>query len=289
MCGIFGVLRKHSHISGYAGNDEKHMRKLFELLAKQSQNRGLDSTGVMAIRKPETKSVYNSTSRISTCVKLQGQITVYKDNLSAEVFVKSDKFTNLMKNLGENIYALIGHTRSTSGSSSRYNQNNHPHICGNTVGVHNGYIRNWTQLVNKFNLKMKGNCDSEVIFALMDKFMKEKGCTLEEATKETTCLLEGTFACMVASSKNFNKIVVFRRDLPLKIRHRSVGNMLLIASRNEYIRRAFIDVGWEKTFSENYFDMSEYILPNNHGVILNAVSIGHHDWIQRAESFKLSK
>jgi len=137
MCGIIGVslnTEKKSLRSGLA---------LFKSLLVENTKRGKDSTGI----------VYQ-----------------YKDNTEIfRGFLPGEEAQNYV--LPEkDVIGFLGHTRfATVGKRGKY-ANVHPFETDNYVGVHNGTIFNHKLLKKHFKLETSGECDSEVLYKLMDKF-----------------------------------------------------------------------------------------------------------------------
>jgi glucosamine--fructose-6-phosphate aminotransferase (isomerizing) len=109
----------------------------------------------------------------------------------------------------------IGHTRwATHGVPSEYNA--HPHSSENVVIVHNGIIENYLEI--KEDLIEKGygfssETDSEVISHLIDSYHKK--CAFEEAVRSAFKKLRGSYAVVVVSRKEPEKLIGVRKDSPL--------------------------------------------------------------------------
>ena len=137
MCGIVGVS---------VNQKAKALRQgtaLFKSLLVENTKRGKDSTGI----------VYQ-----------------YKDG--AEIFrgfLPGKEAQNFV--LPElDALGMIGHTRyATVGDKDSY-LNVHPFETEKYIGVHNGTIFNYKHLRDHFKLESKGQCDSEIIYRLLDKF-----------------------------------------------------------------------------------------------------------------------
>ena len=267
MCGIVGIIRKTLNYN--TEMLDKKTKDTFYNMLFLSQSRGSDSTGAFIVNEPQDEMKWIHTKNVR--VTSPGKITVFKEDLPAEHFLKSNGFLELMKRYGENTRALIGHTRAATTGTPTNNKNNHPHICGNIIGVHNGIITNWKTVVKKFNLPMNGGCDSEVIFQLINHFL-EQGDPLKEAIIETSKHLNGSYACIVALKENNGEYALFKHSAPLFIRYRQYGTTILVASELEIIRKAYIESKWEEKHSPNYFEMYEYNLPNDYGVVLSTKS-----------------
>lgn len=86
-------------------------------------------------------------------------------------------------NLGDldacrNAVTLVGHCRWATHGDPQDNRNNHPHRAGRGWLVHNGVVRNYRQLIRRYGLRPKTDCDSEVLGLLM---MRRAGPLLERA------------------------------------------------------------------------------------------------------------
>jgi len=206
MCGIFGVARKpHNVHSTTVANNNKTIKKLFEALAKRSMVRGTDSTGAILIRKPSSTTTSYQGTRTTT-KESGGMVFMAKDMVRADEFLKGTNYLKLLDCMNKYTLGLIGHTRASSSAGPHDNANNHPHACGSVVGVHNGHISNWRKLATSYNLKMRGGCDSEVIFGLINKLMEEDHMTVRAAIQRTATVLEGYYACAMVTSDMPNNI-----------------------------------------------------------------------------------
>jgi glucosamine--fructose-6-phosphate aminotransferase (isomerizing) len=112
----------------------------------------------------------------------------------------------------------IGHTRwATHGIPSMYNS--HPHFdCSNEIAVvHNGVIDNFLEL--RKELASKGHkfgseTDTEVIPHMIEDYMAD-GMNLTEAITEVTKRIEGTYAIVAMTTKEYGRIVCTRDGNPL--------------------------------------------------------------------------
>ncbi len=131
---------------GFSGYKDKvyDLMKIKYLFYQNSMERGKDSTGYYT---PITG--------------------IIKKAESAEKFLEDDKFKTLDS-------LLIGHVRYTTSGLTK-DENAHPFLEGNVIGVHNGTLTNhWSQAV-RAGLDLKDfNVDSQVLFAMI---AKSKGFT----------------------------------------------------------------------------------------------------------------
>ena len=114
----------------------------------------------------------------------------------------------------------IAHVRwPSTGIASKINA--HPHLDENdTIAVvHNGTLKNYDELKGELiaeGFKFKSSTDTEVISHLIRKYMNE-GFDLEHAFRKTIERLEGSYAIVVISKEENNKIFATRYQSPLKI------------------------------------------------------------------------
>lgn len=103
--------------------------------------------------------------------------------------------------------AIIGNCRlSTSGSHINV-INNQPIQLGDISITHNGNVRSYLQIADNIGVKLKTECDSEIICHLVDKFGVEDALTyLSQEMPMAILILQG------------NKIIAFRKGQPLYLK-----------------------------------------------------------------------
>jgi glutamine---fructose-6-phosphate transaminase (isomerizing) len=110
----------------------------------------------------------------------------------------------------------VGHTRwATHGRPSE--QNAHPHRAGKVVVIHNGIIENFLELrhaLAKRGRTMASETDTEVISHLIDEFVGQ-GCGLAEATRRAIAELAGSFAIVVLSESEPDRLVAAKNATPI--------------------------------------------------------------------------
>ncbi len=189
MCGIIGFI----------GNKPAAPIVLEGLL--KLEYRGYDSAGLASIGN--------------------GKLYLKKDVGKIKEIDKRHKLAKLPGNIA------IAHTRwATHGGVSQ--KNAHPHVDGSNqiAVVHNGIVENYREL--RRMLKDKGHTfisdtDTEVIPHLIEDFLKEGG-TLESAVLAASRKLEGSYAFIVISAKEPDKMVAIRKDNPLVISRGKEGS-----------------------------------------------------------------
>ncbi|NOZ58926.1 MAG: glutamine--fructose-6-phosphate transaminase (isomerizing) [Euryarchaeota archaeon] len=112
----------------------------------------------------------------------------------------------------------IGHTRwATHGGVTK--ENAHPHLdcSGEIAVVHNGIISNHEELRAKLEARghsFASGTDTEVIPHLIEEYYDS---SLEEAVRRALAEVEGTYAVLVISAREPDKIIAARRESPLVV------------------------------------------------------------------------
>ena len=140
----------------------------------------------------------------------------------------------------------IGHTRwATHGPPSE--QNAHPHASGRAVVVHNGILENHQELRRQLEKKgrtFSSQTDTEVFAHLIDEELTSY--PLLEAVRRALKLVRGTYALVVISTSEPDKIVVARSASPLVLGLGQGENLVAsdIPAILNYTRKfVFLDVG----------------------------------------------
>jgi len=140
---------------------------------------------------------------------------------SLQVFKQVGYISDLVKNIPDfKGHVALGHTRwATHGAVNK--KNAHPHIdCNKKIAiVHNGIIENFKSLQEKLEKnghKFSSNTDSEILVHLIEEKFKEKNC-LEDAIFSALKDVQGSYAIVVVSFDDKEKIVAARKDSPLVV------------------------------------------------------------------------
>ncbi len=187
----------------------------------------------------------------------------YLDNIKKNYYIikkassnNTSCFNLLESNIKENnieSYLAVGHTRwATHGPKTDINA--HPHISykNNIILVHNGIINNFYEIKKELlenGFLFKSETDSEVIANLIEFYILNKGYIIDDAIKQTTARLEGTWALIIIDTSKNNNIYITRK-----------GSPLLIGNNNEYI----IATSEINGFCGLIYD---YIVIDNHDII----------------------
>ena len=142
-------------------------------------------------------------------------------------------------------YSILGHCRFPTKGSPEKNQNNHPIVSGNTIGVHNGVIDNDDFLFQSYNLPRQGEVDTEIIFALVDFFASTEK-SIVGAIEKTTSRLNGSYACAVQTRSAPNLLILFRNYNSTSIKLYPSLGFIAFATYGDHIDEAQKKVGIEE-------------------------------------------
>jgi len=160
MCGIYGMIDAKKIIKDSVRYD------IMTTLAWDNLTRGTDSTGL-------------------ACISAKKQ-TIYKKPWDAGKFY--DRKARVISSNDIMSPVLLGHNRfATHGKVNKLNS--HPFKCDNVIGIHNGVLYDYEKLYSLVGRKPKTQCDSEIIFWLMNhaKNNVSRCFLLEELDGSATC------------------------------------------------------------------------------------------------------
>lgn len=167
MCGIFGVVSKG-----------KVDRKKFDSLVKHSQQRGVDSSGL----------IYHVNDS-------------YKVN-RADYNV--DKLLQKIKPYHTKV--VLGHSRLITNGLG----DNQPVVKGNICAIHNGIIVNESEIWAKLSIKRELQIDSETIVAIASEFLSNNG-KVEELPSHILSMCTGVIACALLLPEH-GKLLLFSNN-----------------------------------------------------------------------------
>lgn len=215
MCGIAGLFS----FERFKKNHD--IKNLVKTLLLDIKTRGGDATGLSLINSEKN------------------EIVVLKSNIDVEEFIRKKEFNKLFKDI-ENYNIVLLHTRKATHGVASENVNNHPHYdkINNNVLIHNGIISNYEELKTKFkDLKLSGECDSEIILSLFNKKKYDLKTTLK--------LLEGSMAISLYHDK---KMYLYAYNNPLNLCFNKTKNLYLFSSHDDI----FNDIFSKKTEEFNH-------------------------------------
>ena len=232
MCCLFGLL---DYKNCFQGRDKS---KIISTLAKESEERGTDATGVAYVG--------------------ENRLRIYKRPLPAHCM----KFL-----IPSNTKYIMGHTRMATQGDEKRNYNNHPWL--STVDsnhfalCHNGVIYNDSVLRKKEKLpKTKIKTDSYIAVQLIEH---QKSLNFN-SIKNMAEKVEGSFCfTMIDEHNNFYFV---KGSNPLCIYHFKNLGFYIYASTQAILERTILKLGLEKFDFENVsIDCGEILKVNNIGEI----------------------
>lgn len=230
MCGIFGIM-----VYGKNRTTEELMfiKELATNLALENQSRGSHATGIATFGK-------------------NGH-DVLKHNVSADELTSYATWWNFLdKNINNDTFNVLGHTRYATQGSPNNNDNNHPIVTASAIGVHNGWVSNDDQLFKKENMFRLAQVDSEVIFRLADKELGNE----RENTKNMAEKLAGIYAVAFVKKDEPHKLNWFRSNNPTTFAYIPDLNITVFASVENYVKNAIAEAN-ASVFYETGFSISE--------------------------------
>jgi len=252
MCGIFGL----GFQNGCDMTSPTITRNFIQNLFDEAEMRGTDASGIAFTNNTE--------------------IAVLKSPQTASKFITTKEFhsacSKYLTNDAHGAISIIAHCRQKTKGTERDNNNNHPIVCSNVVGVHNGIINNDEDLFSRFiefeGFDRAGLVDSEVIFRLIDYFThKTKIDTLEAITKMSR-VVKGSYACAMVDRYNPFLLWLFRRTDPISIFHYEECGLVVFASLSVFIKNALQEVGFDDILGEP----TSISLAEDHGICINLFS-----------------
>ncbi len=177
-----------------------------------------------------------------------------------EVYKTIDSIETLEKMISKTTDTIgIGHTRwATHGAICL--ENAHPIIIGNASIVHNGIIENAEKLKAEFNLKTKGQTDTEVLLALFIFLLKKNNNDTLKTLEEIKVLTIGSYACAFLFAHS-NKIFFAKKGLSP-----------LICAQNEHgclIASDELAISKDSTIFDLSQDCYGFITPDTFEIIQN--------------------
>ena len=214
MCGIFGCLKK---IKNSTLEDIKIVKIIYDALSLL-KNRGYDSCGIY-LRDVENNN-------ITLKYGVDGEII--KTSCIKDIFKLLEMNIEKYNNNYNNYNIGIGHTRwATHGGKT--DENSHPHTSNakKFTLVHNGIISNCEDIKKKYlsDYNFLSKTDTEVIVNLIEFLYVSKSTEsthestkiILEILKEITEIMEGTWACIISSVDEPNKLFFIKNENPLLI------------------------------------------------------------------------
>ena len=180
MCGIFGVICKKE--SKYSN---KFLRKSLVTLAKLSETRGKDSSGLSTLNHSD-----NSFHIVKGPIPANQLLTRSK--------VKSDLDQVFSESNNDKLKLAFGHARLVTNGTQLEDANNQPVVKDGIICIHNGIVVNVNELWGEHpNLIRENEIDTEVLPSLIRNELNS-GSSLEFAIKNTLDKVFGTASVALA-------------------------------------------------------------------------------------------
>lgn len=221
MCGIFGVISNKN-----IDKDNRFLKSVLSTLAKSSESRGKDSSGLCVLDSVE-----------ETFHIVKGAVPVTNLFRRSEV---ADKL-KLLKN--SNPKVAFGHARLVTNGTQLNEQNNQPIVKNNIIAIHNGIITNVDELWSQNpDLNRENEIDTEVLLALISKKI-ESGQSLNKSIVNSLESIEGTASIALAFNE-YNKFILATNNGSLYILF--TEGFVVFASEEQFLISLVSKVGIEK-------------------------------------------
>src|SRR5215471_14675802 len=217
MCGIFGLRVRDDSFPA------RKLLNLFDDLFLFSESRGKEASGL--------------------AIADRDRIQVLKSAVAASAMIRSPQYRQVMakavhRNPQQPI-TMIGHSRLVT-DGSRYDQgNNQPVIAANCIGIHNGIVVNneeiWRQ---QSDLQRQYQVDSEVILALLRKFLREQPSIIH-AAQGTFTSIQGSASIAVLFA-DYNSLLLGTNNGSLYYAHVAPIQALIFASEKYILNRLLV-------------------------------------------------
>ena len=192
MCGIFGVITKAE--SSY---DNQFLKKSLRKLAKLSETRGKDSSGLCTLNNSD-----NSFHVVKGPIPANQILTRSK--------VKKDINHVFSKENKDKLKLVFGHARLVTNGTQLEDANNQPVIKDDIICIHNGIVVNVDELwSNHKKLNREHEIDTEVIPALVRMDLNE-GKSVESSVVNSIEKVFGTasIAMTFADIQKFELLIM---------------------------------------------------------------------------------
>jgi glucosamine 6-phosphate synthetase-like amidotransferase/phosphosugar isomerase protein len=159
-------------------------------LAVASEERGTEAAGFAALTA-------------------DGELLWQRQPGPARLLFRGTEFAALRR---RNVTMAIGHTRLATRGAPAVNGNNHPHLAGDWGLVHNGWIPQHERKAALLGLRLKSQCDSEVLVRVLDRHGEADGpnVCLAFGGKQSVLAINAKAGTMLAWTNGEMPLVAFR-------------------------------------------------------------------------------
>lgn len=230
MCGIFGVITKKN-----AGYKNRFLRKSLITLAKLSETRGKDSSGICTLNHKENS--YHI---------VKGPIPA--NQLLSRTKVKSDINRVFSNQNDDKLKLAFGHARLVTNGTQLQDANNQPVLKDGIICIHNGIVVNIDELWEEHeHLNRENEIDTEILPSLIrDELIK--GSSVALAVKNTLNKVLGT-ASVALAFDNLNKFVLATNNGSLYVLHNN-KDIIYFASEGVMLKRLVKKMSLEKKIGD---------------------------------------
>ena len=264
MCGIFGITTSSN--SNYS---EKFIISSFNMLAKSSEVRGQDSSGIC---------LFDNANEI---------IDIIKGPISISRLINNNKSKKMILNSISNTVdfkLLFGHARLVTNGSQLNDENNQPVFKDDIISIHNGIITNCESVwKNNSDIKKKYDIDTEILLSLIRKEIS-LGNSIEDSVSNAVSKLEGTISVAIAFN-DFKKIILATNNGSLYTLS-NYKDILFFASEKNILDKIIKKNNINKISN---IKLSKINSNNGLSIDLNNFSINEFSFLKKGENFDKQK
>lgn len=223
MCGIFGLM-----VHQDAGYGPAFIRKSLATLARLSESRGKDSSGLVFRNAPGHELQV-----------LKGAVPLQSLLKRAEVTRTMDQMLGVSRNHSaagrRSTFAVMGHSRLVTNGSQLNDVNNQPVVKDGLIGIHNGIIVNDSELWARHpEIRRTCEIDTEVMLSLFRKHLRD-GWDVATAVSKTVREIFGTVAAAFFL-EDFNLVALATNNGSLYVLTNETG-LLAFASEEYFLKK----------------------------------------------------
>ncbi|MEN6520064.1 MAG: hypothetical protein ABFD46_02795 [Armatimonadota bacterium] len=169
-----------------------------------------------------------------------------KAPLSANSFIKSDRYNRWHQGIDDSTAILMGHTRYPTQGSHLNNYNNQPLLSAPEQPVlltHNGHIPESQHILESMGLPRELEVDSEVLLRMACCSLGPAGFSIGRLLSNVRAC-PGQIAAVFVTPVNSDEIILVRRERPLFLAYNNEKQLLAYASEQQILTSAVYDNGW---------------------------------------------